>query len=63
MLRASVRFAVDAPGKFVVLNIAFAGSFPFVSTPKSSVGTRLEPFCWCSVRWNDPPIDRLCEPH
>ena|SRR5436190_15550300 len=62
MFRASVRLPVEAPGKFVVLNIAFAGS-KLVSRPKSNCGTALALFWLCSVRWNPPPIEVLCAPH
>jgi hypothetical protein len=40
-LRASFRFVVEAPGKFAVVNIAFAGSL-VVLTPKSTLGTTVE---------------------
>src|SRR4029079_15723757 len=62
MFRASVRLAVDAPWKFVVLNIAFDGSL-LVSTPKVSDGTRFMLFWSCRMRWEPPPADRLCAPH
>ena len=52
--------APDAPGKFAVVKIPFAGSL--VSTPKFIVGT----YCWfwsqTSVRVQEPPVWMLCDP-
>jgi len=60
MFLAFVRSVAEAPGKFTVVNMPFAGSL--VSTPKFTVGTRV---CWLYVNVtheNFPPKLRLWEP-
>src|SRR6476619_646792 len=52
--RALVRSVADAPGKFTVVNIAFAGSF-VVSTPKLTAGTAVCVSDHVFPRVNEPP--------
>src|ERR1051326_7234394 len=61
MFRASVRFCAEAPGKFAVLNIEFAGSF-VVSTPNEIAGTAVCATDQLFRRSNVAPKVRLCGP-
>ena len=56
-----VRSALAAPGKFVSMNIAFAGSL-VVSTPSVSCGTMFWVFIQPLVRVNDSPNCSECLP-
>ena len=59
--RASVMFWVEAPGRFVVENMALAGS-KFVSVPNVICGTALHTVRAWLTCMNDPPKLRLCVP-
>src|SRR5437763_8603270 len=57
---AAVSCAADAFGKFVVLNIAIAGSDG--TTPKLTVGTSIWFFAQSVYCVAEPPIVKLCAP-
>src|SRR6185437_16361170 len=58
---ASVRFCAEAPGKFAVVNSAFAGSL-VVSTPNEIAGTAVWATDQLFSRSNVPPNVKLCWP-
>ena len=60
-VRAFVRSAFAAPGKFAVVNMAFAGSLA-ASTPNAICGTMFLVFIQPLVRVNDSPNCSECLP-
>ena len=54
-------FCVEAPGRFAVVNMAFAGS-KFVSVPNVICGTAFQTVRAWLTCMNEPPKLRLCVP-